>query len=100
MYYSFQKVPPFMVIPSSLLINLGTFAPPPRFFQPPWLLERYEYVRTFVACKGQLILECPFGVIKLTKKAKEFVTWFYSFDVNWDLDAYFWKLPAPNKPQK
>ena len=62
-----------MFLPTSFLINSGTFASPPRLFHPPWLLERYEYVQMFVASKGQLVLKCPFGVFKLTKKAKEFV---------------------------
>ena len=39
----FQKIPPSMFIPTSTFIDLATFAPPPRLFQPPLLLERWEY---------------------------------------------------------
>ena len=39
----------------------------------------------------------PCSFFKLTKKAKEFVNWFHSFDVNWDLDAHFWKLKQTPK---
>ena len=36
----FQNIPPSTFIPTSSFINSGTFAPPSRLFQPPWLLER------------------------------------------------------------
>ena len=32
-----------MFNPISPFIDFETFAPPPRLFQPPWLLERWEY---------------------------------------------------------
>ena len=42
----FQKITPSTLFPTSSFINSGTFAPPPHLFQPPRLLERWEYKTT------------------------------------------------------
>ena len=39
----FQKIRPSTIIPTSMFIDFATFALPPRLFQPPRLLERWEY---------------------------------------------------------
>ena len=38
-YYSHACTSFFQKIPPSKFIDFATFAPPPRLFQPPWLLE-------------------------------------------------------------
>ena len=40
----FQKIPTTTFIPTSRFSDFATFATPPRLFQPPRLLERWEYV--------------------------------------------------------
>ena len=35
-----QKSPPYTLIPPSMFSDFALFAPPPRLFQPPGLLER------------------------------------------------------------
>ena len=39
----FQKIPPSTFVPNSIFSYLATFPPAQRLFQPPRLLERWEY---------------------------------------------------------
>ena len=39
----FHKIPPSPFIPTSTFSDLANFALPPRLFQPPCLLDRWEY---------------------------------------------------------
>ena len=43
----FHKIQPFTFIPTSMFSDLANFVPPPRLFQPPGLLERWEWVIEF-----------------------------------------------------
>ena len=43
-YWFFKKIPASMVILISTFIDFAIFAPPPRLFQPPRLLETWEYI--------------------------------------------------------
>ena len=55
----FQKIPPSTFIPTSTFSDLATFAPSPRLFQPPRLLERWEYAvySTCFICLWFMILK-------------------------------------------
>ena len=60
-----------MFIPTSSFINSGTFAPPPRLFKPPRLLERWEYVRPNIRLSQRL----PCSIVENDKK-------YLNFDLN------------------
>ena len=56
----FSKTSPSRFISTSMWIDFATFAPPPRLFQPPQLLERWEYLGyiTFDFTKSFLNFTC------------------------------------------